>query len=53
MSTTDIRDAGVAHDRQATGRTVPFVVRFLPRPIKRRLAASRPDLCPARGMNAR
>jgi hypothetical protein len=55
MSTTDAhtptRLSGVANDRHAAGQPRPLVIRFFPRPIKRRLAAYRPDLCPARRTN--
>jgi hypothetical protein len=54
MSTTDThtptRLAGLAN-RHAAGHPQPLVLRFFPRSIKRRLAAYRPDLCPARGTN--
>jgi hypothetical protein len=56
MSTTDMhtatRLAWPATDPEMAGRPHQFVPRFLPRPIKRRLAACRPDLCPAHGANA-
>ena len=52
MSTADKHTpaglVGLAN-RHATGQPQPLVLRFFPRPIKRRLAAYRPDLCPARG----